>query len=155
MKSRSKIVWDVTQCSPVKVRRRFWGAYCLYLHGRRVCQATNQPAGRLLLTGFFLSSFLDCEGEGSMFLRKLREFQSDYAPLNPRWHYSSWDINLSDITQKCRTVAMFVTVDLQTTCTQGVGRRILCLRTAYPVRSSETSASFYRLQGITSQKTFI
>jgi hypothetical protein len=32
---RSTIFWDITPCSPLSVNRRFGGAYCLHLQGRR------------------------------------------------------------------------------------------------------------------------
>jgi hypothetical protein len=43
-------VWNVMACSPVKVHRRFGRTYCPHLLDRRVSQASNQRAQRLLFT---------------------------------------------------------------------------------------------------------
>jgi hypothetical protein len=41
----STIFWDITQCSPLNVNRRFGGAYCLHLQGR-ISRARYQRESR-------------------------------------------------------------------------------------------------------------
>jgi hypothetical protein len=36
------LFWEVTQCNPVDVHRRFGRRYCLYIQARRVSQATSK-----------------------------------------------------------------------------------------------------------------
>jgi hypothetical protein len=36
------VIWDITQCSPVKVNERLGDTYLLHLQGRKVSQASNQ-----------------------------------------------------------------------------------------------------------------
>jgi hypothetical protein len=38
----SSVFWDLTQCSPVDVYRRFGWTYHLHLQGRRVIGTSNQ-----------------------------------------------------------------------------------------------------------------
>jgi hypothetical protein len=40
--SKSSLFWDITQCSPLKVNRRFGGTCRLHFQGRRISQARNQ-----------------------------------------------------------------------------------------------------------------
>jgi hypothetical protein len=35
------VFWKITQCSLIKVHRRFGGTYCFYLRGRRVRQTSD------------------------------------------------------------------------------------------------------------------
>jgi hypothetical protein len=42
---KSSIFWDIMQCSPLKVNRRFGRICRLHLKGRRICQTRNQKAG--------------------------------------------------------------------------------------------------------------
>jgi hypothetical protein len=39
---KSSIFWDITSCSPSKVKRLFGGAYCLPFQVRRLSQAKKQ-----------------------------------------------------------------------------------------------------------------
>jgi hypothetical protein len=39
---KSSVFWDITPRSPLKVNRRFGGAYRPYLQGQRISQARNQ-----------------------------------------------------------------------------------------------------------------
>jgi hypothetical protein len=69
---KSTIFWDITPCSPLKVKLRFGGTYRLHLHGRRISQARNQALlANSFHGGFFLGSFFDPEDEGDMFLRNV------------------------------------------------------------------------------------
>jgi hypothetical protein len=44
---KGSIFWDITPCSPLKVKRRFGGTHRLHLQDRRICQARNKhEAGR-------------------------------------------------------------------------------------------------------------
>jgi hypothetical protein len=40
--TKSSIFWDITPCSPLKVKRRFGGTYRIHLQGRRISRARNQ-----------------------------------------------------------------------------------------------------------------
>jgi hypothetical protein len=64
---KSTIFLDITQCSPLKVYRCFGGTYRLYLHGRRISQAT----AICFYAGFLLGLFFDPEDGGDMFLRNV------------------------------------------------------------------------------------
>jgi hypothetical protein len=57
---KSKIFWDITPCSPLKVNRRFGRTSRLHLEGGRIIQASRA----LLATSFTLVS---CD----MFLRNV------------------------------------------------------------------------------------
>jgi hypothetical protein len=65
------IVWNILQCSPLKVNRRF-GVTCLHLLGQRISQARNQPAAllphRLVLVSCMAYSSFDPEDVGDIFL---------------------------------------------------------------------------------------
>jgi hypothetical protein len=39
---KRSVLWDITQCSPLKFNRRFGGTRRLHHHGRRTGQARNQ-----------------------------------------------------------------------------------------------------------------
>jgi hypothetical protein len=88
---KSKIFWDITLCSPLKVNRRFGGTYRLHLQGRNISWARNQEA--LLATcfhvGFLLGLFFDPEDGGDVFLRNVSWLSTDYTALHPRRLYSS------------------------------------------------------------------
>jgi hypothetical protein len=43
---KSTIFWDITQCSPLRVKRRFGGTYRLQLQGRKISRARNQRESR-------------------------------------------------------------------------------------------------------------
>jgi hypothetical protein len=43
---KTVIFWNITECSPLKVNRRFGGTYCLLLQGRRISRARNKPESR-------------------------------------------------------------------------------------------------------------
>jgi hypothetical protein len=47
---KSIIFWDMTPCSPLSYNRRFRGAYCLHLQGRRnrFRKTCKQAGGKLL-----------------------------------------------------------------------------------------------------------
>jgi hypothetical protein len=59
---KSIIFWDITQCSPLKVNRRFGGTYRLHL---QALLAT------CFYTGFLLGLYFDPEDGGDMFVRNV------------------------------------------------------------------------------------
>jgi hypothetical protein len=59
---KNSISWDITQCSPLKINRRFGGICPLQLQGR------TSPACYLFYGGFLLGLFLNPEGERDIFL---------------------------------------------------------------------------------------
>jgi hypothetical protein len=68
--------WHVTPCRPVKVNRRFKGAYCLHLHGLCVNKKRNQHkagckqgACCLLPAGLLIGLLFSPENGGNIFLR--------------------------------------------------------------------------------------
>jgi hypothetical protein len=67
---KSTAFWDITQCSLLKVNRRFGGTYCLHLQGRKLSWARKQHDSRWLLPSL-LSLFFDPEDGGDMFLRNV------------------------------------------------------------------------------------
>jgi hypothetical protein len=56
---KSSVLWDITQCSPLKVNRLFGGTCRLNLQGRRISQARKQQAASEL--GLAYSSILKLE----------------------------------------------------------------------------------------------
>jgi hypothetical protein len=71
---KSIIFWDVTSCSPMKVKRNFRGTYRFHLHGRRIIRARNQCVALLatcLHADFLLGLSFDTEDGGDMFLRNV------------------------------------------------------------------------------------
>jgi hypothetical protein len=55
------VFWDITQCSPLKVNRRFGGIYRLHLQGRRMSRARNRRKSRWqaeLLLRWFLARLI-------------------------------------------------------------------------------------------------
>jgi hypothetical protein len=70
---KSPIFRDVTQCSPLKVNRRFGGTYRLCFHA-----------------GFLLGLFLNPEDRGDSFLRNVDAFQ------RTTWRYTPEDRNFQD-----------------------------------------------------------
>jgi hypothetical protein len=77
--TKSALFWDVMQCSPVKVYRRFGGPYYIHLHCRRRKEqsTSQQEAAYFLLIAVpacYLVGFLfDPEDSGNMFLRNVCE----------------------------------------------------------------------------------
>jgi hypothetical protein len=45
------IFWDITQCNPLKVIRRFGGTYRLHLHGGIIRQARNERESKVACRG--------------------------------------------------------------------------------------------------------
>jgi hypothetical protein len=43
---KRSVFWDITQYSPLKVKRRFGGTYRLHLHGRSISHEGNQCENR-------------------------------------------------------------------------------------------------------------
>jgi hypothetical protein len=72
---KTTIFWDMTPCSPLKINRRFGGAYRLHLQVRRISRARNQRESRYAVlatcfhVGFFIDLFFVREDGGDMFLR--------------------------------------------------------------------------------------
>jgi hypothetical protein len=64
---KSYIFCDITSCSPLKVNRRFGGACCLHLQGRRISEARNQVY--LLHSSCLFGLFFDPEDGDNMLLR--------------------------------------------------------------------------------------
>jgi hypothetical protein len=60
---KSTLFWGITPCNPLKVNRRFGGAYRLHLQGRRINRATTQRKSRwqagkqTLLAAYFYTGF--------------------------------------------------------------------------------------------------
>jgi hypothetical protein len=93
---KSIIFLDMTQCSPLKINRRFGGVSLPYSGGRRTSRAKNQresrwkAACRLLSCSFLLGLFFDPEDGGDMFLitsvdfqRATRRYMSEDSTLHP------------------------------------------------------------------------
>jgi hypothetical protein len=58
---KSAVFWDITQCNPLKVNRRFGGTSRFYLLGRRIS----------FHGGFLFGLFFDPEDGDNMFLRNI------------------------------------------------------------------------------------
>jgi hypothetical protein len=88
--TKSSILWDITQCSPLKVKRRFGGTKSLPSSGSKNKPSRNQlclpPAFTLVSCSAY---FFDPENGGDMFLRKVSWFSTDYMVLYTKRHYSS------------------------------------------------------------------
>jgi hypothetical protein len=39
---KSSIIWDITQCKPLKLNRRFGGTCRIHLQGRKISHTRNQ-----------------------------------------------------------------------------------------------------------------
>jgi hypothetical protein len=74
-------LWDITPCSPLKVKRRFGRTYRLHLQVRRISRARNQRESRWQAE---LYSFFDPEDGGDMLLRNVCWISTDYTALYPR-----------------------------------------------------------------------
>jgi hypothetical protein len=71
---KSSVFWDITQCSPLKVHRRFGGTCHLHLQGQIISQARYQVVA-CFHAGFLHGLFFDPEDGGDMFLRMSVDFK--------------------------------------------------------------------------------
>jgi hypothetical protein len=80
---KCSIFWDVTPCSPVKIYRRFGGAYCLHLQVRKTSQAMRSAC---LFTRFGLlfdlkmNTVHSCETSVNIYQTILRHKLEDVQP---------------------------------------------------------------------------
>jgi hypothetical protein len=63
---------NVTQCNPLKAKRRFGGTRRLHFQGRRICQARNQR-----VSGSKESKFFGPEDGGDVFIRNVDWLSTD------------------------------------------------------------------------------
>jgi hypothetical protein len=82
---KSFIFWNITQCNPLKVNRRFGGTCQLHLQSRRI----NRAEHTCFRVGFLLDLFLDPEDGCDMFLQNFGWISADYKELHPIRHNSS------------------------------------------------------------------
>jgi hypothetical protein len=80
MHKKSPIIWDITPCSPLKVKWRFRGKRRFHLQRWRILQARSQFACCLLHAGFLISLFFNLEDEGDMFFRIVGCLSAGYIP---------------------------------------------------------------------------
>jgi hypothetical protein len=55
---KSNFFWDLTQCSPLEVNRRFGGTYRLHLQGLKISRARNQREIRWEAEFWFLARII-------------------------------------------------------------------------------------------------
>jgi hypothetical protein len=86
----SSVFWDITQCSPAKVNRRFWGIYRFHIQGRIVKQAKKKQLYVCVLFGLFFCP----EVGGSTFHWKPLWLSLDYMLLTTEQKKSSMQLLL-------------------------------------------------------------
>jgi hypothetical protein len=87
---KSTILWDITPCSSLRVKRRFGGTYRLHLQGRKISRRRNQRESRWQVELCFYP-----EDGGDMFLRNVSWLSTDYTASYPRRWHSSWPQRVS------------------------------------------------------------
>jgi hypothetical protein len=96
---KSSIFWDITPCSPLKVKQHFGGIFRLHLYGRRISKSRNQREAAcnqscLLATCFTLIS---CLAHSSAL--KMEATYSSETPVDLQrtiWHYIPEDRTLQN-----------------------------------------------------------
>jgi hypothetical protein len=80
----SSLFWDITPCSPLKIKRRFRGSYPSFFKVKEKAKqdiSEKQVASRGLISHcFFVFLFLDVEDDGA----ELYQLSTDYTVLYPR-----------------------------------------------------------------------
>jgi hypothetical protein len=86
---KSTALWDIKQCSPVSVNRRFGGTYRLHLQGRKISESKRKACFLAcnLLPRWFLAEFI-------FSILKMEAIYSSETSVDTQWRHIPEDCTL-------------------------------------------------------------